>query len=108
MVSEGVGANTQHSHAHHTDMMAWFWLFTPLGGIATCFFLLCRSPLGDYMLQPPSPGNNNNNNTKTPLELNWHIACFVFSFIVFNVLFQNSSAVSGFVGLSNDGGGLIL
>ena len=49
MVSEGVGANTQHSHAHHTVMMAWFWLFTPLGGIATCSFLLCRSPLGDYM-----------------------------------------------------------
>ena len=47
MVSEGVGANTQHSHAHHTVMMAWFWLFTPLGGIATCSFLLCRPPLGD-------------------------------------------------------------
>jgi len=29
-----------------------------------------------------------------------------FSFMFLNVLLQNSSAVSGFVGLSNDGGGV--
>ena len=65
----GVAANTQHQHVHHTDMIAWFLLSTPLDGVATCFscyagrhwaihvcmfhpfrvhdFLLCRSPLGD-------------------------------------------------------------
>ena len=101
-------------------------------------FLLCRSPLGDSctcvcvrstrfemrkVLLASTEANKifggcaadrrpleqkYPHNIKTLLGLKLHIACLVCSFMFFNVAFQNSSGVSGLVGLSNDGGGLIL
>ena len=54
------------------------------------------------------PGKNTSPDFQNAAWIKVAYCLSFFSFMFFNVEFQNSSAVSGFVGLSNDGGGLIL